>query len=160
VLAITNRTEEALEEMTPQQIIDACEAVWDANKSNCSGFVKAVATSLGVTTFGVGDNADAIVNKLPAATGWAALTDLATVEANAAAGWFIVAGLQSTGFNPPRNNGHVVVVVQGDDPNHPGFPMAYWGTLGAIGRKNFSIRYAFIPGVDLGNVQYFGTELA
>jgi hypothetical protein len=142
--------------MTPQQIIDACEAVWVANKSNCSGFVKAVASSLGVTTFDGGDNADAIVNKLPAAAGWSQLTDLATVEANAASGWFIVAGLQSSGFTPPRNNGHVVVVVQGDDPNHPGFPMAYWGTLGAVGRENASIRNAFIPGVDLGNVLYFG----
>jgi len=146
--------------MTPQQVIDACEANWETNKSNCSGFVKAVAASLGVTTFDAGDNADAIVNKLPSAAGWTALTDLPTVEANAAAGWFIVAGLQTSGFNPPRNNGHVVVVVQGDDPNHPGFPMAYWGTLGAVGKENASIRYAFIPGVDLPNVQYFGTQLA
>jgi hypothetical protein len=158
-LAFANRIEEAIEKMTPQQIIDACEAVWEANKSNCSGFVKAVAASLSVNPFDAGDDADTIVNKLPAAAGWAAQTDLATVEANAAAGWFIVAGLQSSGFTPPRNHGHVVVVVQGDDPNHPGFPMAYWGTLGAVGRENASIRNAFIPGVDLGNVLYFGIQL-
>jgi hypothetical protein len=133
--------------------------VWVANQSNCSGFVKAVASSLGVTTFNAGDNADAIVNRLPAAAGWTTLTDLPTVEANAAAGWFVVAGLKSSGFTPPRNNGHVVVVVQGDDPNHPGFPMAYWGTLGAVGNENASIRYAFIPEVDLPSVQYFGIEL-
>jgi len=140
--------------------MDACAAVWDANKSNCSGFVKAVASSLNVTTFDPGDNADAIVAKLPAAAGWTALPDLPTVEANASAGWLIVAGLRSGDFATPRNNGHVVVVVQGDDPNHPGFPMAYWGTLGAVGRENASIRYAFIPGVDLPNVQYFGMQLA
>jgi len=145
--------------MTPQQIMDACEAVWEANQSNCSGFVKAVAGQLGVTTFDVGDTADMIVEKLAGAEGWTAAPDLATVEANAAAGQFVVAGMKGSEFTPPRSHGHVVVVVQGDDPNHPGFPMAYWGTLGSVGKKDTSIRYAFVPGVDLPKVQYFGMAL-
>ncbi len=33
--------------------------------------------------------------------------------------------------------------------------MAYWGTLNGVGRKDSSIRYAFIPGVDLDKVHYF-----
>lgn len=35
--------------MGPQHIIDVCENKWDANKSDFSGFVKAVSSALGVT---------------------------------------------------------------------------------------------------------------
>lgn len=146
--------------MDPQHIIDVCEAKWDANKSDCNHFVKAVADALGVTIFSPGDNADAIMDKLSTAAGWNLIGDLATVEADATAGMFIIAGLKSADFNPPRANGHVVVVVEGDDPNHPGFPMAYWGMLGGVGQKDSSIRNAFIPNVDLQNVQYYGTTLS
>jgi hypothetical protein len=142
-----------------QHIIDACEANWDANKADCSAFVKAVATALGVTLFDPGDNADAIVDKLSNAPGWNVVPDRATVETQAAIGEFIIAGLKSTEFTPPRNNGHVVVVVNGDDPLHPGYPMAYWGTLNGVGQKDSSIRNAFIPGPDLDSVHYFGTSL-
>lgn len=145
--------------MSPEQIVAVCESEWEANKTDCNHFVKAVAGELGVTLFGPNDNADAIINKLATAAGWNALATRTVAEADADAGWFIIAGLRSTEFIPPRTHGHVVVVVQGDDPNHPGFPMAYWGTLGAVGRRNASIRYAFIPGPDLDAVRYFGTDL-
>jgi hypothetical protein len=145
--------------MNPQQIIDACEANWDANKSDCNHFVKAVADSLGLTLFDSGDNADAIINKLTSAAGWNTIPDRAQVEAQASAGVFIIAGLRSSEFHPPRNNGHVVVVVAGDDSSHPGFPMAYWGTLNGVGQKDSSIRNTFIPGPDLDAVHYFGTSL-
>ena len=58
--------------MDPQHIIDVCKANWEAHKSDCSGFVKAVCTALGVGTFAAGDNADVIVDKLHAATDWTA----------------------------------------------------------------------------------------
>jgi hypothetical protein len=143
-----------------QYIIDVCEANWDANKSDCNHFVKAVASALGVNLFASGDDADGILNKLAAASGWNSIGDLATVESDAAAGQFIIAGLKSGNFNPPRQHGHVVVVVKGDDPNHPSFPLAYWGTLGGVGQKDSSIRNTFIPDVDLPNVQYYGSTLA
>jgi len=147
------------ETRSPDQIVAASEAEWEANKTDCNHFVKAVAGVLGVNLFGPNDNADAIIDKLANAPGWQSLPSRAAVEADAAAGWFIIAGLRSGEFSPPRAHGHAVVVVQGDDPNHPGFPMAYWGTLGSIGRKDASIRYAFIPGPDLDAVHYFGTQL-
>jgi hypothetical protein len=156
-LAFVNRVSEDI--LTPQQIIDACNAVWEANKSNCSGFVRAVASPLGVTLFDDGDDADSIVDKLTSAPDWGALPDLPTVEANASAGWFIIAGMKSTEFATPRANGHVIVVVQGDDPNHPGFPMAYWGMLGGVGQENSSIRNTFNVHQDLPNVHYFGIQL-
>jgi hypothetical protein len=145
--------------MDPQHIIDVCEADWDANKTDCNHFVKAVADDLGVTLFDSGDDADAILNKLSSATGWSVIPDRAKVEAQAGTGQFIIAGLRSSEFQPPRAHGHVVVVVAGDDSSHPGFPMAYWGTLGGVGKKNSSIRNAFIPGPDLDAVHYFGTSL-
>jgi hypothetical protein len=148
--------------MDPQHIIDVCEANWDANKNDCNHFVKAVADALGVTLFSSSDNADAIVDKLGNAPGWSLIPstmDLSTVETDASAGQLIIAGLKSGDFNPPRNNGHVVVVVKGDDSAHPGFPLAYWGKLGGIGAKASSIRNSFIPDVDLPNVKYFGTVL-
>lgn len=145
--------------MDPQAIIATCEANWDANKSDCNHFVKAVAVALGVTIFSDGDNADAIMDKLSGAVGWNLIGDLPTVEADATAGMFIIAGLKSADFTPPRANGHVVVVVQGDDPNHPGYPMAYWGMLGGVGQKDSSIRNSFTPNTDLPNVKYYGTTL-
>jgi hypothetical protein len=145
--------------MDPQHIIDICEANWDANKTDCNHFVKAVADALGVTLFDSGDNADAILDKLSSAGGWNSIPDRAQVEAQAGAGQFIIAGLRSTEFHPPRAHGHVVVVVAGDDSSHPGFPMAYWGKLGGVGEKDSSIRNAFIPGPDLDAVHYFGTSL-
>ena len=35
-----------------QKIIDACEKYWDEHSGNCSGFVKAVATGLGIILSG------------------------------------------------------------------------------------------------------------
>jgi hypothetical protein len=148
--------------MDPQHIIDTCESNWDANKSDCNHFVKAVADSLGVTLFAAGDDADTILNKLSNAAGWPPIPgtpDLSTVETDAAAGQFIIAGLRSNEFTPPRTHGHVVVVVKGDDPLHPGYPLAYWGTLGGVGQKDSSIRNTFIPDTDLPNVKYYGTSL-
>jgi hypothetical protein len=145
--------------MDPQHIIDVCESNWDANKSDCSGFVKAVSNALGVSLFSDGDNADAIMDKLSTGAGWNLIGDLPTVEGDAAAGTFVIAGLKSGDFTPPRANGHVIVVVKGDDPNHPGYPMAYWGTLGGVGQKDSSIRNSFTPNTDLPNVKYYGTTL-
>jgi hypothetical protein len=147
--------------MDPQHIIDICEANWDANKGDCNHFVKAVADALGVTLFSPGDNAE-LSYKLGNASGWSLIPstpDLSTVEADASTGQFIIAGLKSSDFNPPRNNGHVVVVVKGDDGAHPGFPLAYWGKLGGVGAKDSSIRNSFIPDVDLPNVKYYGSVL-
>jgi hypothetical protein len=148
--------------MDPQHIIDVCEANWEANKNDCNHFVEAVADALGVTLFSAGDNADAIMDKLASAPGWSLIPstpDLSTVEADAAVGQFIIAGLKSGDFTPPRAHGHVVVVVKGDDPAHPGYPMAYWGTLGGVGQKDSSIRNSFTPNTDLPNVKYYGTSL-
>lgn len=117
---------------------------------------------LGVTLFAASDDADTILNKLSSAAAWPPIPstpDLSTVESYAATGQFIIAGLRSNEFTPPRTHGHVVVIVKGDDPVHPGYPLAYWGSLGSVGQKDSSIRNTFIPDSDLPNVKYYGTSL-
>jgi len=146
--------------LTSQQIVDVCKANWFANRSDCSAFVRAVTNALGLSIFVPSDDANAIVDKLTGDSAWSAIADLATVEQDATSGMLVIAGLKGGDFTPPRSHGHVVVVVQGDDSAHPGFPLAYWGTFGGIGQENSSIRNAFIPDTDLDNVHYFGYTFA
>ena len=51
----------------PIIVRDACEACFDAHKDDCSGFVRAVAASLGVTLQGLADD---IVVTIRTDPGW------------------------------------------------------------------------------------------
>ena len=147
--------------MDPQHIIDVCKANWEAHKSDCSGFVKAVCTALGVGTFAAGDNADVIVDKLHAATDWTALTvgDGATAKAQADAGLLVIAGLKGADQARPDPHGHVVVVVTGPlDSTHGKYPTAYWGKLGGVGAQAQTINWAWNAG-DRDRVGYFAKSL-
>jgi hypothetical protein len=131
--------------MDPRHIIDVCEANWDAHRSDCSGFVKAVAAALAVDTFTDVDNADAIVDKLRAAASWTPLRsgDGAEAKAMADAGQFVIGGLKGSDQLNPDQHGHVVVVVTGPlDSSHGEYPTAYWGKLGSIGAKAKAINFA------------------
>ena len=144
--------------MDPARIIQICQASWDAHKSDCSGFVKAVATALGVATFGPNDNADSIVEKLSAASDWTALTagDGVTAKAQADAGLFVIAGLKGADQSQPDAHGHVVVVVSG--PLDRQYPTAYWGQLGGVGAEAKTINWAWRAG-DRDRVGYFAKSL-
>ena len=144
--------------MSPSQIIELCKAHWDAHKSDCSGFVKAVATALGVETFTPDDNADSIVDKLNAASDWAALTlgDGAAAKAKADAGLFVIAGLKGADQVQPETHGHVVVIVSG--PLDRQYPTAYWGQLGGVGAQATTINWAWRAG-DRDRVGYFTKSL-
>jgi hypothetical protein len=118
---------------TPQQtIIDACEANFDAYTSDCSGFLKAVASALGIQMTGMADD---IVEEIQTAP-WTRLPDGIAAKTQADQGFFVVGGLQDT------PHGHVVVVVQGPLA-HGLYPTAYWGRLGATGMKNTTINWAW-----------------
>src|SRR5690606_13438894 len=97
-----------------------------------------VSTKFGVDLTGQADN---IVDQIKQAD-WTKLTDGVDAKAKADAGWLVVAGLKSTGHNPPRSNGHVVIVVSGPLSNGK-YPSGYWGTLGGVGRKNTTINYSW-----------------
>jgi hypothetical protein len=148
--------------MDPQQIVRLCEANWDVHKYDCSGFVKAVANALRITTFTPIDNANDIVNKLHAAGDWVALTpgDGAEAKARADAGALVIAGMKGADQTIPDQHGHVVVVVAGPlDSVHHAYPMAYWGSLAGAPYKNTSLAYAWRAG-DRDRVAYFAKELS
>jgi hypothetical protein len=118
---------------TPEQnIIDTCEAHFDAYSHDCSGFLKAVAGSLGIVITGMADDIVDAIRTAP----WTPLPDGVAAKAQADQGFFVVGGLKDT------PHGHVVVVVQGPLA-HGKYPTGYWGRLGATGMKNATINFAW-----------------
>lgn len=138
-----------------QKIIDACEGLWEANKSDCNKFVRAVGADVGVAI--VAGNADAIIDDLSA--NWTSVADGAAAKAQADNGHFVIAGLRAGAHTPPRLNGHVAVVVSGPlDSTHNKYPTGYWGSLDGIGKKNTTLNYSWVV-ADRDNVKYFFKEL-
>jgi hypothetical protein len=127
---------------TAQDIIDACEAEWDAHQSDCSGFAKAVAARLGVTLTGMANDIVGEIRQAP----WTPVADGPTAAAQAAQGRFVVAGLNGADQQvPDPAHGHVVVVVQGPLA-HGLYPTAYWGQLGGVGKKDMTLNWAWREG--------------
>ncbi|WP_426664528.1 hypothetical protein [Rhodanobacter aciditrophus] len=118
---------------------------WPRWKSDCSGFVHAVAADLGIAIAG---NANAMVDAMGAkANGWIDLGhDPALAIGYANRGYFVVAGLKAGG------HGHVVVIV----PTPPGsrYPLGYWGRLGGVGREKTGINWSWNHR-DLPRVDYY-----
>lgn len=133
-----------------KKVIDVCEDEWPANKDDCSGFVKDVAASLGVSLSG---QANDIVDQI-AGPGWTKLTDGKAAKQAADEGKFVVGGLKGSDQQTPSTHGHVVVVVAGPLAKDQ-YPTAYWGTLGGVGERSKTINWAW-KAVDRDNVQ-FGT---
>ena len=147
--------------MEPQHIIDACETNWETHKADCSGFVKAVALTLAVKTFSAGDNADAIVDRLRAASDWTPLDagDGAAARIRAQAGQLVIGAMKGCDQINPDLHGHVVVVVTGPlDAAHGEYPTAYWGRLGGVGARAQTINFAWRAG-DRDRVAYFAKSL-
>lgn len=123
--------------MTSEKIIACCEAHWDAYKSDCSGFVKAVAHELGANLQGDANEISSFIQQLPQTT-----NEGITAAAWASEGKLMLAGLKGEDHQPPRTHGHVVVVVAGPLA-HNKYPSAYWGMLGSTGRKNQTLNWSW-----------------
>ncbi|MBO9154142.1 hypothetical protein ACFOTA_18145 [Chitinophaga sp. GCM10012297] len=134
---------------TAQKIIDTCGDKFEDHKSDCSGFATAVAKEFGIIFAG---NADSIVTQIQGA-GWTKLDNGVAAKGKADAGWFVVAGLKSSDHTPPRNNGHVAIVVSGGLA-HGKYPTGSWGTLGGEGSLNKTLNYAWNTN-DRDNVLYY-----
>ena len=132
-----------------QKVRAACEAEWDANKSDCSAFVRAVASRIGASVSG---NADEITSSLTAGGPWNKLIDGPAAASAAHQGLLVVAGLKGADEASPSQHGHVVVVVDGP-LNRGKYPRAYWGRLGGVGAKDQTINWAWKEG-DRDNVTY------
>lgn len=141
--------------MDPNNIIAVCQNDYAANSGDCNAFVKAVDSDLGFTDFSKADNADAIVTKLQTSAQWFQLADGVAAKTAADGGSFVIGGLRSTDFDPPRVNGHVLIVVSG--PLAQGkYPTAYWGSLGgpASGPVGATVNFSFAA-PDRDRVLYF-----
>jgi hypothetical protein len=123
---------------TARDVIDTCEAVWEANKADCNAFAKAVARKYNVTLSG---QANDIVDQIRG-SGWEKITSGPKAAEAAAAGKLVIGALKGSDMTPPEAHGHVVVVVQGPLA-HGKYPSAYWGKLGGVGEKNKTINYAW-----------------
>jgi len=127
---------------TSAEVVAACEANWEAHKSDCSGFAKAVATVLGVSLSGMANN---IVDQIQEAP-WTTTMDGAVAAQQATDGMFVIGGLKEEG------HGHVVVITPGP-LNRGKYPTAYWGRLGSVGMENTTINWAW-NSVDRDKVIY------
>jgi hypothetical protein len=120
-------------------IINECESQFEAFKSDCSGFVKAVAAAFSVTLTGVANDIVTEIQK----DGWLQLGhDGAMAKTKADNGWLVIGGLSGNGNDPPQQHGHVVIVVSGPI-NQNKYPSAYWGKLGGTGEKDKTINWAW-----------------
>ena len=137
-----------------KKIIDVCEDEWPANKSDCSGFVKDVASALGVSLSG---QANDIVDQVTG-PGWTKLTGGKAAKQAADEGKFVISGLKGSDQQTPSAHGHVVVVVSGPLAKDQ-YPTAYWGTLGGTGERAKTINWAW-KAVDRDNVIYGFRQLS
>ncbi len=114
--------------MTKEAILAACKKHFDLHSDDCSGFVRAVAKELGYPLYG---NANALVDHLEG--NWKKV-DLATAVKLAQDGTLIIGALKSSEHSPPRNNGHVVIVVDGALYNGK-YPPVWGGSIAAAQSK-------------------------
>lgn len=111
--------------ITKETILAACTRHYAAHSDNCSGFVNAVTTELGHPLTG---NANSQMNALAGSSAWESITRETAVEA-VKGDALVIAGLKSGDHNPPRNNGHIVVVVDGT--LYRGiYPIVWGGSIG------------------------------
>jgi hypothetical protein len=116
----------------------------DPVMKDCNAFVKKVGSHFGVTIPDL--DADGIVDSFSSAPFSKTTMDPATAMAWASDG-LVVAGMKKSELNPTYgtkyDHGHVAIVHATEDPAHPGYPMASWGSLGGRGTSDTSIRQSF-----------------
>jgi hypothetical protein len=112
--------------MTKDDIVAACRKHYTTFSNDCSGFVRAVTSELGHPVSG---NANGIMNELASATDrWERIDRAAAIEA-VKTGALVIAGLKASDHTPPRNNGHVVIVVDGPLYRST-YPLVWGGSIG------------------------------
>ena len=117
--------------MTDQKkILEACARHYATFVSDCSGFVRAVATDVGYNLEG---NADMITKYID--KNWIVIADGAAAEAAAASGALVIAAQTGKDHVPPHRHGHVVVVIAGTPLYHGRYPMCWGGSIGKYPSK-------------------------
>ncbi len=127
-----------LETSRDEKVRQACVSRYEANKGDCSAFVRAVAGDLGISLTG---NADEIVDKIRGAD-WSIVADGRAAKDAAESGLFVLVGLKGADHHQPRAHGHVAVIV-GGGLAHGKYPTGYWGSLGGNPGANKTINWAW-----------------
>ena len=134
---------ERTDEHSRYPIFAICEKDWEAHKSDCSGYVRAVAHDLGVPLSGL---ANQLVDHWNKGGGWMKLSGPLDASIKATQGYLVVAGKKEKG------HGHVVVVVPGHSSHNDA--MGYWGMLHHVGKKDQGLGWAWKRS-ELKSVSYF-----
>ncbi len=131
-----------------------CSAVWmDSGpdgpyKDACNYFAIEVAHRLGLSLSGLADEIIASVRVDPA---WTAITDGPSARQAAMLGKFVIAGVPSDAYSPPRSEGHVAIVTAGPMNGAGWAPAGYWGstdsTIAGKGGSGMPISNCFTPDV-------------
>jgi hypothetical protein len=138
------------------RVKETCEACFDAQANDCSGFARAVGGQLGASLHGLAND---IVDTIRGGNRWTPLPNGAAAAKSAADGKFVIGGLKGSEQTQPDQHGHVVVVVAGPlDPTHKAYPKAYWGRLGGGGAKNQWTNWAWREG-DRDRVSYAALDI-
>lgn len=120
-----------------EMIIEKCKSEHPTSKTDCKGFLYAVARHFfGDDVFkanGALPQADMIIGNLrKPGSGWSVTTRRAEARQKAASNLFVVAGMTSKELTTPErtvNNGHVAVVVDlPPESGHPETPRSYAGS--------------------------------
>lgn len=111
--------------MTKEEIVAACRKWYSTYSNDCSGFVRAVTAELGHPVSG---NANGIMNELATSSSWEKIDRAAAVEA-VKTGTLVIAGLKAADHHPARNNGHVVIVIDGPLYRDT-YPLVWGGSIG------------------------------
>lgn len=141
-----------------QCIIEQCSVAWEGefvkgrkNKDNCSGFVKAVAKKLGIP---LPETADADGIAAVVSSGWARVPSGGEAARLASMGSFVLAVLKGGEHVPPRNNGHVAIVVSGELYRHQ-YPKVWGGSIGNAQSQGEKSVGEVWNRVDRDSVKYF-----
>ena len=132
------------------RIAKACEKHWNAHQDNCSGFVRAVASEIGISIPPEHKQANPIIEyiSLWSTASWWEIGSPKKAGELAEEGYFVLACLKS------EPNGHVAVVTSGYKSSHRGDPRGYWGTYEGVGNKNATMNWSFGKKV-MDKVTYF-----
>lgn len=136
------------------KIQQTCVAVWADSgpdgpyKTACNFFAIEVADRLGLSLSGTADQIIASVRDDPA---WTVIADGPSARQAALQGKFVVAGVPSDAYSPPRSEGHVAIVTAGPMNGAGWAPAGYWGstdtTIAGKGGDGAPISNCFTAGV-------------
>jgi hypothetical protein len=133
----------------------ACVKRFPSLSGDCSGFVRAVGSDVGVQIIGL---ANQIVDTIRAQGAWTVLTNGVAAQAEAAKpGKLVIAGLRGDEQANKSVHGHVVVIVNGPLANGK-YPSSYYGSLGGTPGQDVTVNYAWTA-QDRDRITYASTDI-